>query len=147
MGYGYNFTIALEELEELEKEPEIYSATKQEFQVLYKDLTKDDWFPRFGYPETSGALGYGTGDSGEHPLPDLLRFTSQFPNLTFVVFFIYWDHLNMTVYRLRGNKLLQRWDYSFEDLPFGKVKAALYIRDISSDYEITDLFEEVNKNL
>ena len=152
MGYGYNFMIALEELDKLEKEPnfekEILPTMKREFRALYRELIKEgDWFPEFGSADTSGSGGYGVGDSGDHPLPDLFRFTSQFPELTFVIFFTYWDHTNLNVYRIRGNQLLQRWEKSYEEVPFGKIKATFQLEDLSIDNDITDYFEGISRYL
>ena len=138
--------IAVEDLDELSEEPnfetEILPAMKEEFKAVYQELIKDEWFPRFGEPETSGARGYGTGPSEQHPLPHLVLFTSQFPELTFVIFYSWWDYFNLTVYRIKDDQILNVWDQSYEEISFGKVKVGLQVTDlfIDEDFNVTDFF-------
>ena len=79
------------------------------------------------------------GLNPDFPLSKILLFTSQFPQITFVVFFFYYDNMNLIVYRIQGHNILNKWYYQTESLPFGKINLTLYMNEINTSNDISDL--------
>ncbi len=148
MGYGYLFRIAVEDLENIRGFNENILPIMRN---VHSNLSKREWFPIFGEADDSSSLGYGTGETNsvktdmipglnpDLPLSEILLFTSQFPQLTFVVFFFHLDYMNLIIYRIQGNTLLNRWHVNTESLPFGKINLTLYMNDINIDNDISDM--------
>lgn len=135
MGYGYKFHIALEDLDSI---PNFEQTVLPYLKAHYLSLTKREWFPKFGEADTSGARGYGTGEK-QPLLYELVLFTSQFPQLTFTIFLFYWDCTNLTTYQVKGDKLLNKWIFNTESLPFGKSKLTICMDNIDIDNDITKM--------
>lgn len=130
MGYGYNFQIAVEEINLF------YDFYKDQIKEAYQQLKDREWFPIFGETEFSSSGGYGTGACNTGLLEELILLTSQFPNLTFVIFYSWWDNTNLSIYRLRGDILLDEEIINLDELTVGRIGYTLSF-EVASENDIT----------
>lgn len=133
MGYSYCFSLST--TEKLSKEQ--FLRVKQ----AYKNVKGRDWFPTFGETVVSTSSGYGTGSTAissyeeqsnegigergvseaerwgeeDNPISELLLFTSQVPDVTFMVIYTFWDETNIKVYKIKDTTVLNIWHKSSED--------------------------------
>ncbi len=132
MGYGYEFRLATEE--------SLDDSVIEEIKTVYQPLTSRDWFPRFGEPDSSGSRGYGVGEQGDKPLSELFLLTSHFPDITFVVFLFYWDHMNLTTYKIQGEELIECLEFNTdENFKFSGISMSIYMRQVSIENDISEL--------
>lgn len=80
---------------------------------VYNTLRERDWFPNFGDFDSSNSGGYGTGP-GDNFQDEIILFTSNFPEYTFLVYCFYWDNTDLEVFRINNNEIQLIYQTSFE---------------------------------
>lgn len=150
MGYSYSFSLATV----APLTPEQLARVKQ----AYAKVKNRDWFPKFGETEISNSDGYSTGptavdgvNSSEakrwkeevNPIYELLLFTSQVPDVTFMVIYTFWDETNIRIYKIKDTTVLSVWQKSTEEDAYNLdgFKIGFAMTDISSDNNLDQYLE------
>jgi hypothetical protein len=123
MGYSYCIRIALNTDVDIQEGDDLWN----QLEYIYRDLLSksDGWFPEFGIEGSSSSGGYGTGPN-DHFRDEVVKFTSQFPEYMFFVYFFYFDMQCLDVFEIMDYNVNNVQSIDMEsgiDVPGGKVFA------------------------
>ena len=129
MGYNYYLRIATEE--------NIDNETLESINNTYNSLRDDGWNIEFDICKHTSSRGYGTGPDNEFS-KNITILTNKFPDISFLVYFFYWDLTHLTVLRVRGSNVDEIFYKSYEDIdiPGGLVGAVFDPETFSVDNEL-----------
>lgn len=151
MGYSYFFSCST--TTKLSKEQ--FLRVKR----AYDNVKTRDWFPAFNQTEISGSGGYGVGsasvagmvcDEAErwkedtNPINELLLFTSQVPDVTFMIIYTFWDETNIKIYKIRDRTVLNVWQAATEEDGFvlEGFKIGFAMTDVRGDNNLDEYLTE-----
>ena len=139
MALSYEFKIALENSSEHLGNSVFREEIFPKMQKAYQELVKkNEWFPKIRkHIDYYYSNGYGEGPQKEHPLDDLLLFTTQFPDYTFYIFYLWFNHKNLAIYRIKGDQLLDEYNKSYEAKYFRNTKYSFDLTSLEIDDDIS----------
>lgn len=118
----------------------------EKMKKIYKNLKIiSNKFPSIGTIETTNINGYGVDDCNGNIFKEIIQFTEQFPELTFRVFYSYFDLKCLIMCDIQKKNIINI--KHFEDEKIIKEEFTIYTNysNIKIDNDITD-FINGNKN-
>ena len=140
MGYSYYFRLAIDNFDQLDHD------LKLTIRQAYRELVNRPMFPVLGTTMVSHPLGYGTGpidrDGYNYPLSELAILTSQFPSITFSLFFCYFDETILTAYQVQNTRLIASSTINGDDCKLGPISFGFSIADLMIEHDATEYLNQ-----
>ena len=138
MGYDAFIRVGIDSDVPLSEAKVVTAALKEKYQAL---KGSESSFPWIGEQIHTGSWGYGTGptdDFAEH----LANLFSDYPDVSFSVYFSYWDNMILEIYKCYQGKVTLVKTINMDGIVIKGEKLYLQLVGVHMDHEITeDLME------